>query len=321
MEKMKKLILSLFSVASLAVIPTSQATLIFHEPFDAAGGTTLANLGTPLGGSGSWLDNSSGTGSDGSGQEMTVRANGTTGANSGQTWAGIPSTSAYPNTGGFLEGERRNDNSGSISLSTSVASEFVDGSTIWLSFVAGATLVPGQPDNHHKPNVAIGQGALLDDRAQVAAGEAVGGGVAHNTSGGNPRARYWDDQNTDGVYEDFLGNSLSRISPQQLFVTKFEFGAANDTITTAVFDIESYLGLSESDFDNAPQTTITTVNNLDNASFDTLSFHGSRSSYDEIRLATTFDEAVGLGGAVIPEPSSVLLSFIGLGVLVMRCRR
>ena len=294
---MKKLILSLFSVASLAVIPTSQATLIFHEPFDAAGGTTLANLGTPLGGSGSWSDNSSGTGSDGSGQEMTVRANGTTGANSGQTWAGIPSTSAYPNTGGFLEGERRNDNSGSISLSTSVASEFVDGSTIWLSFVAGATLVPGQPDNHHKPNVAIGQGALLDDRAQVAAGEAVGGGVAHNTSGGNPRARYWDDENTDGLYEDFLGDRLSRISPQQLFVTKIEFGAVTENITTTVFTLDPFAAPTEADFDDAEQTTITTVNNLDNASFNTLSFHGSRSNYDEIRIATTFDDAVNAAGA------------------------
>jgi hypothetical protein len=252
---------------------------------------------------------------------MTVRTNGTTGADSGQTWPGIPSASTFVNSGGYLEGERRDDNSGHIPLAAEVTAKFIDGATIWLSFVAGATTVEGQPDNHHKPNVAIGQEELLDNRAQVAAGEAVGGGVAHNTSGGNPRARYWDDENTDGLYEDFLGDRLSRISPQQLFVTKFEFGAANDTITTAVFDIESYLGLSESDFDNAPQTTITTVNNLDNASFDTLSFHGSRSSYDEIRLATTFDEAVGLGGAVIPEPSSVLLSFIGLGVLVMRCRR
>ena len=313
MKNMTKLILSLFSGASLAVITTSQAAVLFYEPFDAAGGTTLANLGTPLGGSGSWSDNSSGTGSSGSGQAMTVRANGTTGASSGQTWAGIPGTSAFPNTGGFLEGERRNDNSGSISLSSSVVSEFVDGSTIWLSFVAGATLVPGQPDNHHKPNVAIGQGALLDDRAQSAAGQAVGGGVAHNTSGGNPRARWWDG-------DDFLGNSISRISPQQLFITKIEFGAASETITTAVFDIESFAGLSESDFNNATQSTITTPGNLDNATFDTLSFHGSRSNFDEIRLATTFDAAVGLG-AVIPEPSSVFLSLIGLGFVAVRRRR
>ena len=299
----------------------SRGELLFYEPFDYAPNSALSGLVPPLGAGGPWVDNSSGTGDGGSGQAMTVRANGTTGAGSGQTWPGIPSASTFVNSGGYLEGERRNDNSGHIPLAAEVTAKFIDGATIWLSFVSAATTVVGQPDNHHKPNVAIGQGELLDDRAQVAAGEAVGGGVAHNTSGGNPRARYWDDENTDGVYEDFLGDRLSRISPQQLFVTKFEFGAANDTITTAVFDIESYLGLSESDFDNAPQTTITTVNNLDNASFDTLSFHGSRSSYDEIRLATTFDEAVGLGGAVIPEPSSVLLSFIGLGVLVMRCRR
>ena len=118
----------------------------------------------------------------------------------------------------------------------------------------------------------------------------------------------------------FLGNSISRIPTQQLFITKIEFGAANETITTAVFNIESFAGLSESDFNTAAQSTITTSGNLDNASFDTLSFHGSRTNYDEIRLATTFDAAVGLG-AVIPEPTSVFLSFIGLGFLVIRRRK
>ena len=87
-----------------------------------------------------------------------------------------------------------------------------------------------------------------------------------------------------------------------------------------MFDLESFAGLSESDFNNAAQSTITTPGNLDNASFDTLSFHGSRSNFDEIRLATTFDAAVGLG-AVIPEPSSVFLSLIGLGFVAVRRRK
>ena len=264
---------------------TSRGELLFYEPFDYAPNSTLAGLVPPLGAGGPWVDNSSQTGDGGSGQAMTVRANGTTGAGSGQTWPGIPSASTFVNSGGYLEGERRNDNSGHIPLAAEVTAKFIDGATIWLSFVSAATTVVGQPDNHHKPNVAIGQGALLDDRAQVADGEAVGGGVAHNTSGGNPRARWWDG-------DDFLGNSISRISPQQLFITKIEFGAANETITTAVFNIESFAGLSESDFNNAAQSTITTPGNLDNASFDTLSFHGSRSNYDEIRVATTFDDAV-----------------------------
>ena len=170
----------------MACIPSSHATLLFYEPFDAPGGITLANLGTPLGGSGSWSDNNSSTRSSGSGQEMTVRANGTTGANSGQTWAGIPSTSAFSNSGGVLEGERRNDNSGSISLATSASSALVDGATIWLSFVAGAMITEGQPDNHHKPNVAIRQGALLDDRARAADGQTVGARVLHNNFIGWP---------------------------------------------------------------------------------------------------------------------------------------
>ena len=276
---------------------TSRGELLFYEPFDYAPNSTLAGLVPPLGAGGSWVDDSSQTGSSGSGQAMTVRANGTTGAGSGQTWPGIPSASTFVNSGGYLEGERRNDNSGHIPLAAEVTAKFTDGATIWLSFVAAATTVEGQPDNHHKPNVAIGQGALLDDRAQVAAGEAVGGGVAHNTSAGNPRARYWDDQNTGGVFDGFLGNTLPRISPQQLFVTKIEFGDVTETITTTTFSLDPFAAPTEADFDDAEQTEITTVNNLDNASFDTLSFHGSRSNYDEIRVATTFDDAVNATGA------------------------
>ena len=275
----------------------SRGELLFYEPFDYAPNSALSGLVPPLGAGGPWVDDSSGTGASGSGQAMTVRANGTTGAGSGQTWPGIPSASTFVNSGGYLEGERRNDNSGHIPLAAEVTAKFIDGATIWLSFVSAATTVVGQPDNHHKPNVAIGQGELLDERAQVAAGEAVGGGVAHNTSAGNPRARYWDDQNTGGLYEDFLGNTLRRISPQQLFVTKIEFGADTETITTTVFSLDPFAAPTEADFDDAEQTTITTVNNLDNVSFDTLSFHGSRSNYDEIRVATTFDDAVNGTGA------------------------
>lgn len=275
----------------------SRGELLFYEPFDYAPNSALSGLVPPLGAGGPWVDDSSGTGASGSGQAMTVRANGTIGAGSGQTWPGIPSASTFVNSGGYLEGERRNDNSGHIPLAAEVTAKFIDGATIWLSFVSAATTVVGQPDNHHKPNVAIGQGELLDERAQVAAGEAVGGGVAHNTSAGNPRARYWDDQNTGGLYEDFLGNTLRRISPQQLFVTKIEFGADTETITTTVFSLDPFAAPTEADFDDAEQTTITTVNNLDNVSFDTLSFHGSRSNYDEIRVATTFDDAVNGTGA------------------------
>ena len=85
MKNIKKLIFLLLSAAGLPIIPSSKAALIFYVPFDAAGGITLSNLGTPLGASSSWTDTTSATGNSGSGQEMTVRANGTTGATSGQT--------------------------------------------------------------------------------------------------------------------------------------------------------------------------------------------------------------------------------------------
>ena len=297
----RRLPIPLLISSGIALLPiAAKADLLFYEPFDYVPNSALAGLMPTLGAGGPWVDNSSGTGGNGSGQEMTVRANGTIGVGSGQTWPGIPSASTFVNSGGYLEGERRNDNSGHIPLSPEVTAKFTDGATIWLSFVSAATTVNGLPDNHHKPNVAIGQGELLDDRAQFAAGEAVGGGVAHNTSGGNPRARYWDDQNTGGVFEDFLGNALSRIRPQQLFITKIEFGAVTERITSAVFDLNSFGVMTEADFDSASDSSITTVNNLDNASFDTLSFHGSRSNYDEIRIGTTFDDVIGASQPPLP---------------------
>ena len=73
----------------------SRGELLFYEPFDYAPNSALSGLVPPLGAGGPWVDNSSGTGASGSGQAMTVRANGTTGAGSGQTWPGIPSASTF----------------------------------------------------------------------------------------------------------------------------------------------------------------------------------------------------------------------------------
>ena len=59
---------------------------------------------------------------------------------------------------------------------------------------------------------------------------------------------------------------------------------------------------TEADFD-ATAVTLTSVNKLDQSTFDTISFHGSRCNFDEIRLGTQFDDVVngtevgGGGGA------------------------
>ena len=282
MSKRKFLMLTAVATTVIALAATSaQADLLFYEGFDYAAGSNLAGLGPPPGGSGTWFD-------DSSGPHMTVRANG---APVNQLWTGIPS-GGFPQTGGFLEGQRTDDNSGHILLDSSVTATFQDGNTTWMSFVAGPTLVEGMNDNHHKPNLAIGQGELMDNRAQQANGQAIGGGAQFNTQ--NLSATYWDDEDSSGNFEEHRSASTKgRISPQQLIVMKIEWGATSDTVSVANFDISvPYTALTEADFDAASPVSIASANNLDQSTFDTLSFHGSRSNFDEIRIGTTFEDVV-----------------------------
>jgi len=307
-QPMKKQI-SLITIGSLASGLPSQAALLFYESFDYTAGTTIGGQTPALGAGGAWADTSGGGG------PMTVRANGSSVA---QTWAGIPGTSAFPNAGGFLEGERRNENEGSILLATSVTNQFTNGSTIWLSYVAAATTLDGSPDNHSKPSVAIGAGALLDDRAQAAAGQAIGAGAVFNNSSGPISATIWEDNNgSPATFEHNRGTpSINRITPQQLVIARIDFGAVTDTVTSTVFDLDPFTSLTEADFNSATLSTITSTANLDQSTFNTLSFHGSRTNLDEIRIATSFGEAVG-----IPEPSAGLLTLLGLAGVSLRRRR
>lgn len=291
-------------------VSTAHATLLVYEPFNYTAGSNLAGQSGAQGTIGGWNDTSSG----GVINDMINRANG---SSENQLWTGIPE-GGYPQSGGYLEGQRRNDNEAHIALDPSVTAHFTDGSTIWLSYVAAATTT-GELDNHHKPNVAIGEGALLDDRAKVADGQAIGAGAKFNIE--NITAAYWD--NGENRSSSFLG----RLSPQQLIIAKIEFGPLVDTVSAYNFDISlPYTTLTEADFDGAELVSITSINNLRNALFDTLSFHGSRANFDEIRVATTFDEAVGGeavgGGAVVPEPSSIAMFGIGaLGLFGYSTRR
>ena len=117
---------SCLTLSSVALgLGMARGDLLFYEPFDYAPNSALAGLKPALGAGGPWVDNSSGTGNSGSGQAMTVRSNGTTGADSGQTWPGIPSASTFVNSGGYLEGERRDDNSGHIPLAPEVTAKSV----------------------------------------------------------------------------------------------------------------------------------------------------------------------------------------------------
>ena len=83
------------------------------------------------------------------------------------------------------------------------------------------------------------------------------------------------------------------------------------------FDLDaSYVDLTAAEFDSGA-VSITSAVNLDQSTFDTLAFDGVRTNLDEIRIATTFEESIGL---TIPEPSSALLSLFGVGLVFIRRR-
>ena len=287
-----------FTFLSFVCGLTAQAELLFHEPFDAPVGTELDQLSTPLGGSGMWVDTSSGAGTGtpaAAAADMTVRANG---SNLSQTWQGIPAASGFANSGAYLEGLRRDNNEGHIVLSSTVTDEFVDGTTIWLSFVAAAA-TNSSNDNHHEINVALGAGAFAgtegagDNRGQLHTGAALGVGSNPNLSTSVVQAAYWDasgDQNLSA-------STLNRITPQQLFIAKIEFGAT-DMVTVGTFDVSGAFLLDEAGFNAA--TTVTNSAALDESSFNTLAFDAVRANFDEFRIATTFDEVIGV--SVPSEP-------------------
>jgi len=132
----------------------------------------------------------------------------------------------------------------------------------------------------------------VTDRNSLFQGLLTGASVLPGLRGCN-----WDDQDMSGNFEEYRSASIPRIAPQQLMVIKIEWGTdggTTDTSSVSVFDISTDTGFvapTEADFD-ATAMSITSVGNLDQATFDTISFHGSRSSFDEIRLGTEFEDVV-----------------------------
>jgi hypothetical protein len=330
---MKKLNPLSKTVLVLALAPTADAALLFYEPFDYAAGSTIDGQMPALGAGGGWADTSSGGGTGNptaTAQPLTNRANGTNGGtDSGQTWSGIPATSSFPNSGGYLEGQRKDDNEASIPLSTTVTSEFTAGSTIWLSFVSAAA-TNGATDNNQEVSFSIGASSFLDDetntvnRGRFSLGEAAGVSSLFSDNDSGIQAAYWDEATTGsgsfGVTlspNGTVAGEVARITPQQLTVVRFDFTLTGETITTNVFALDPFSSPTLADF-NTGAVTLTTASDLDETAFDTLAFDAVRTNIDEIRIATTFEESIG---STIPEPSSSLLVLLGAGSLFSRRRR
>ena len=234
----------------------------------------------------------------------------------------------------------------SIALDPAVTATFTSGTTTWFSFVSargwdrneqGAQLMIST-DSSANENRAIslsnsgngiggGGGSPRNNRTDIMPQYFSGGVVANalGTGGGGfndltelPDATHtmpWDEFNPDGSF-----------GPPLIVVGKIEWDAdtggediisvarflETDTLNEAAFDALIGLkpGLSSANWDDANKP------DLDQSQFDTINLSGTKFFVDEIRIATTFAEALG-----VPEPSTLVLAVFGLlGLMGIRRR-
>ncbi len=269
----------LLSLAPIGIVccgPVSTALgeLLLHEPFAYASGqdlTGLGNVGSGMTGTWTAVGNISdvfvldGTGAeiwDGQLQNLATSGN----------FAGL----SVP-TGDHIHTDRQ--------MASSVTDSFVDGSTTWLSVAFARANSAGA---HFKPMVAIGADRLSTDRGNTAKGPAIGAGALYNDQA--IRAQYWLDEDASGTDKRHASGTTLGSSNEQIIVAKIEWGSggSDDTITVRRFNDGDTL--SETTFDSGPLSSISA--DLDQSTFDTISFAGSRYHFDEVRLATTFDEVI-----------------------------
>jgi hypothetical protein len=255
-------------------------------------------------------------------------------------YAGLPGpadTGADPD----LDHEIGRHQNASIALAASVTETFQSGTTTWFSFVSvrgwdkneqGAHMIigtdPGANDNrglnltNDGSGIGGGSGPPRNNRVDIFP-QFFSGGVMHNANG--TITAFGDPPLTDDVqdmsWEEFDADGFGAVN---IVVGKIQWDAdtAGEDIISVVRFLETDT-LSEAAFDAVvvAQPDLSSVNwaaankpSLDQSQFDLLDFAGSKLFVDEIRIATTFDEAVP-----IPEPAA--MSLLALGGLALLRRR
>ena len=297
------------------VCPASAALLIY-EPFDYASTEPINNGGSFLGdgnqtgalGLGTWSQTSQGT----VGTPAAPPNNETDVSDGGLSFSDGGSN-ALPTTGNAWV--RRNRVGQIATSSPIVAGGFsADNTTIWMTFLY-------QDLGFSGPDFGIGLSSENmvgnDNQSLAAAGVGVGFGI--NTSGGPARsisALYYDNATefirVTETTPTFNGPGASDVL---LLAMKVEWNPDGTDDIISVYNV--------TDLTTEPTTPLATatvdLSQAEQDSLDVLNISETQVAFvDEVRVASTFDEAVG-GGAV-PEPSSALLGMLG-SLFLLRRRR
>ena len=299
------------------ILNTAQGALLFYEGFNYTDGAVMNNA-NQIGGWQANNDRDDNAPWSNTGDPMRIHDG------VGETWNGVFTSGAggltVAQTGNFAGANPEvfdsvtNASQGASdhlfahkTLSATVTTTFADGTSTWFSFLGYRS------NGTRQPIVSIGASPLTGDRSRTSAAGTVGQniGMGGIFNAGTAGARTWA-----GGANYVTGTSLGNFT-EALFMARIDWAATgtNDTITVVAF--ADGTDITEALFNSAATKSVLTAD-FDQSTFDTLSIGNQHFYVDEIRIATTFADAV-TGTTVVPEPSAALLG--GLGFLCLLRRR
>ena len=257
-------------------LPSGPGGAVIYEPFDYDAGNIAGN------------DGGTGFGAAWSNTRNSPQVD-----YPGKTWGALTAA------GGFAKGNAWSGIQRPIGNSLFEAGLMADGATLWFSIVFD---LEGQNLSNADLNMSLGTDRFVSstfgDREQLLGVGSEGIGVTH--SGGVIEGVYWQDVGNDGVGERTENDSnLSMGAGRALIVGRIDWGAnatADESLTLYAPDTNLNQG--------SPIMATWMLPALDQSVFDTLAIQfKDTAEVDEIRFGASYDDVVGLGGAVAPYDS------------------
>ena len=280
-------------------VSTAQATLQVYEPFDYTSGlgTTLdaQNGGTGFATGSAWAAINTNSYPSGSPTGFAI-CNGTMQTLWNGTVTSVPQTGKFAgspapagNSGSGYNGNNPDHEMAQRALDPAVTASFTLGAVTWMSYVEASNFKTN--GNGTGCSFAIGQGSLYttgtDNRGWTSyGGPCIGIGVNSSkqfTAGiwsasggalGGPAGAAW---NTNGV--------------AQIGIAKITWGDASNPTTIQEATFNDGTTLTEAAFNAAAVSNSAT---FDPSTFTMLSLGGGRFDVDELRIGTSFNDAIGV---------------------------